>query len=429
MTELWLFIIVGALAVFAAVMMLLSDNAVYSALYLIVTMGCLAFLFLLLDAPFLAMIQLTVYAGAIMVLFVFVIMLLGAERQTARRPYFGWLTPLAVGLSALFLLIAGIAVATGGVDRQSPPDDAPLLRVVNAATDVGAVDVAVDGTVIASSLGFDRASDFVPLFPGEHTITLTPENGEPFSGSFTFAPDTAQTLVAFGTEGEIALSVIPTDLSTPENRSSRVTFFNAYPALQEVQLYDLGANGEIDRDLTGAISDRQLLTFGPGAVADALSVEEGTYSWAFLTPNGDIVRRVVSDQFGRSYEVERQRSELIVLTGERSPIDGSLVPTVATFVDEAAHAFGSPELIGRELFTRFLLPFELVSLLLLVAMVGAIVLTHREEAPARDRAALRRRVSRPLASVIAQQVGHDVRTPDSDLPALPPAEGRSPAGD
>nr|PZN54727.1 MAG: hypothetical protein DIU68_09890 [Chloroflexota bacterium] len=85
--------------------------------------------------------------------------------------------------------------------------------------------------------------------------------------------------------------------------------------------------------------------------------------------------------------------------------------------------------IGRDLFTRFLLPFELVSLLLLVAMIGAIVLTHREEARVRDRAALRRRVSRPLASVIASQVGRDISKPDAETPALPPAEGRTPAGD
>lgn len=429
MTELWLFIIVGALAVFAAVMMLLSENAVYSALFLIVTMGCMAFLFLLLDAPFLAMIQLTVYAGAIMVLFIFVIMLLGAERTGAQKPRFGWLTPIAVGLSAILLLIAGVAVAVGGVDRQTPPEDAPLLRVVNAASDVGTVDVAVDDTVIATNLAFDEASEFFSVFAGERTITLTPANGEPFSGTFTFGPDTAQTLVAFGTEGEVTLGFVPTDLSTPPARSSRVTFFNAYPALEEVHLYDLGANGEIDLDATGSIRDRLMATFAPGTLADVVSVEEGTYAWAFLTPNGDILRRVVSDQFGRAYEIDRQRSELIILSGERSPIDGGLVPVVATFVDEAAPAFGGPEAIGRDLFTRFLLPFELVSLLLLTAMIGAIVLTHKQEAPARDRSQLRRRVSRPLASVIAQQVGHDVTAPDTDLPALPPAESRSPAGD
>ena len=80
MTEVSLFILVGAIAVVAAVMMLLSENAVHSALFLILNMGCIAFFFLMLNAPFLAMVQITVYAGAIMVLFLFVIMLLGAEK-------------------------------------------------------------------------------------------------------------------------------------------------------------------------------------------------------------------------------------------------------------------------------------------------------------------------------------------------------------
>ena len=429
MTELWLFIIVGAIAVFAAVMMLLSENAVYSALFLIVTMGCIAFLFLLLDAPFLAMIQLTVYAGAIMVLFVFVIMLLGAERLGAHKPHFGWLTPVAVALSVIFLLAAGISVATGGVDLQRPPDDAPLLRVVNAASDVGPVDVFVDDTVLASGLAFDEASAFLPILAGEHTISFRPTSGDPFSGTFSFGPDTSQTLVAFGADGDVTLGVIPSDLSTPPARSARVTFFNAYTGLEAVDLYDLGVNGEVDTDLQGNISDRLLFSFGPGDVSEALTVEEGTQSWAFVTPNGDLLRRVVSDEFGRNYEIERERAELIVLAAQRSPIDDTLSPSVAAFVDEAEPAFGGPEAIGRDLFTRFLLPFELVSLLLLAAMIGAIVLTHKQDAPARDRSQLRRRVSRPLASVISTQVGHEVMEQHTDTPALPPADSRAPAGD
>ncbi len=53
MIELWPFIIVGALAIAAAVMMLLSDNAVHSALFLILVMVCIAFMFLMLNASFL----------------------------------------------------------------------------------------------------------------------------------------------------------------------------------------------------------------------------------------------------------------------------------------------------------------------------------------------------------------------------------------
>ncbi len=75
--ELTLFVIVGAVAVVSAAMMLISENAVHSALFLILNFACIAFFFLMLNAPFLAMVQITVYAGAIMVLFLFVIMLSG----------------------------------------------------------------------------------------------------------------------------------------------------------------------------------------------------------------------------------------------------------------------------------------------------------------------------------------------------------------
>ena len=110
MAEVVVFMIVGAVAVVAAVMMLLSTNAVHAALWLIVNFACVAVLYILLEAPFLAMVQIAVYAGAIMVLFLFVIMLLGAERlpQTQVLP---WQKPLAAMLAfilaseATFLLI------------------------------------------------------------------------------------------------------------------------------------------------------------------------------------------------------------------------------------------------------------------------------------------------------------------------------------
>ena len=60
--------------------MLLMRNAVHSALFLIVNFFCLAVFFLILGAQFLFAVQIIVYAGAIMVLFLFVIMLLGVDR-------------------------------------------------------------------------------------------------------------------------------------------------------------------------------------------------------------------------------------------------------------------------------------------------------------------------------------------------------------
>ena len=71
-----IFILLGIVAVIAALGMLIARNPVTSALWLILTLVCVAGLFLTLNAEFIAVVQVLVYAGAIMVLFLFVIMLL-----------------------------------------------------------------------------------------------------------------------------------------------------------------------------------------------------------------------------------------------------------------------------------------------------------------------------------------------------------------
>ena len=78
-SELVVFLVLSLVAIATALGMLFSKNAVYSALFLVLNFVTVAVFYLLLGAPFLAMSQITVYAGAIMVLFLFVIMLLGAE--------------------------------------------------------------------------------------------------------------------------------------------------------------------------------------------------------------------------------------------------------------------------------------------------------------------------------------------------------------
>src|ERR1044071_2152675 len=80
-----LFVIFGVLAVGAAAMVVLARNPVHSALSLVVTLFCMAVFFVMQDAHFLAAVQVIVYAGAIVVLFLFVIMLLGVDRQKALR--------------------------------------------------------------------------------------------------------------------------------------------------------------------------------------------------------------------------------------------------------------------------------------------------------------------------------------------------------
>ena len=124
-----LFVICGVLSIFGAIGLILAKEPVHSALSLILVMVALAVLYLLLGAEFIAAIQILVYAGAIMVLFVFVIMLLnaGEEVRTNLSRLARWVgLPLGVFFLAemgylLFREYAGRAANTG--DVMAPPAD------------------------------------------------------------------------------------------------------------------------------------------------------------------------------------------------------------------------------------------------------------------------------------------------------------------
>jgi NADH-quinone oxidoreductase subunit J len=76
-----LFYAFATVAVLASLLVIAQRNPVYSVLLLIASFGALSGLYVLLDAPFVAVIQIIVYAGAIMVLFLFVVMLLNAPHE------------------------------------------------------------------------------------------------------------------------------------------------------------------------------------------------------------------------------------------------------------------------------------------------------------------------------------------------------------
>ena len=125
--DLILFLILALVAVGTAIGMLLSRNAVYSALFLVLNFITVAVFYLLLGAPFIAMSQITIYAGAIMVLFLFVIMLLGAE-SLPQAEVLPWQRPFAIGLAvilvseAAYLLITRATMTTANVPL---PGEAP----------------------------------------------------------------------------------------------------------------------------------------------------------------------------------------------------------------------------------------------------------------------------------------------------------------
>lgn len=153
--ELVAFWILAIISVGAAVMMVVNKNPVRSALYLVATFLCVAAFYILLSAQFISAVQIIVYAGAIMVLFLFVIMLLnlGAPQALQESGRFQWLLALVLVAS----MIVGF-VATGS------------LYVTNATT-MRPGTIANMGTVESIGINlFDPAQPW--LFPFEITSIL-----------------------------------------------------------------------------------------------------------------------------------------------------------------------------------------------------------------------------------------------------------------
>jgi len=123
---LFIFFVLAGLAVFGAAALILQSHPIHSALSLILVMLCLAGLYLLLGAEFVAAVQIIVYGGAVMVLFVFVIMLLnaGEEERTnfskLASPFFG--IPLALALGSLI----AVALLRSTTQLPSPAAGGPL---------------------------------------------------------------------------------------------------------------------------------------------------------------------------------------------------------------------------------------------------------------------------------------------------------------
>ena len=123
-----LFFFFAAIAVGAAINVLVQKHVLYSALSLILMLTAVSVLFILLRADFLAVIQVIVYAGAIMVLFVFVIMLLNLPQDEDGADRLRWLKFIGIplGLFFLFLVVATLWNVESSVDTRSGISGSPL---------------------------------------------------------------------------------------------------------------------------------------------------------------------------------------------------------------------------------------------------------------------------------------------------------------
>jgi NADH-quinone oxidoreductase subunit J len=117
----WVF---AGVAVVSAFLCITRRNPVASALWLILTLFCLAGIFVLLDAQFIAALQVLVYAGAIMVLFLFVIMLLNlqAEPREQQRRGVRRAALIGGGVLAVELFVLLRRLPTGDTPDRSPPE-------------------------------------------------------------------------------------------------------------------------------------------------------------------------------------------------------------------------------------------------------------------------------------------------------------------
>src|SRR5919112_619476 len=109
-----LFILFGGLAIGCAVAVVAQRNPLYSAVSLVGVFVALACLYMTLSAPFIAAVQVIVYAGAIMVLVVFVIMLLNVEEEARRPLRLRYLIPLAVVFAAVLIAEAAFMLSLRG---------------------------------------------------------------------------------------------------------------------------------------------------------------------------------------------------------------------------------------------------------------------------------------------------------------------------
>lgn len=162
MVELVIFVLMGATALAGALAVVLGRNPVYGAMGLLATLFSLAVFYVVHLAHFAAVVQVIVYAGAVITLFLFVIMFIGVDRaeRMARKP----IVPRSLALVVAAAAVAAVAAlaATGRLDPVIT-DGAPVAAVTGSVEEIGANLISVptpDGGRTASPwlLAFEATS-------------------------------------------------------------------------------------------------------------------------------------------------------------------------------------------------------------------------------------------------------------------------------
>ncbi|MCB9345415.1 MAG: NADH-quinone oxidoreductase subunit J [Saprospiraceae bacterium] len=126
--EQYLFYTLAAITIMTSLLMVFTKNPVHSVIYLIITFFLIAGQYVLLNAQFLAVVHIIVYAGAIMVLFLFVLMLLNLNEDTEPRASAMW--KLMAGIGSGSLLITFVGAFRGSIQVNIPEQGNPKIGLV-----------------------------------------------------------------------------------------------------------------------------------------------------------------------------------------------------------------------------------------------------------------------------------------------------------
>src|SRR6266498_1874624 len=111
----YLFYFLSFLAILCGLMVILEKNPIHSVLYLVITFFAIAGHYILLNAQFLAAVHIIVYAGAIMVLFLFVIMLLNLNKETEPHKSVAWKFSAVISAGILLIVLIGAMRTTNAL--------------------------------------------------------------------------------------------------------------------------------------------------------------------------------------------------------------------------------------------------------------------------------------------------------------------------
>ena len=135
MAETVVFVIFAVVAIVGGIVMVTARNPVYSAMGLLTAMFSIAVLYVVLDAHFIAAVQIIIYAGAVMTLFLFVIMLIGVDRAEDRTEVIPLQRPLTAIVSIGFLAAILIAGRQAWITGTRLLGDADLVGTIENVAD------------------------------------------------------------------------------------------------------------------------------------------------------------------------------------------------------------------------------------------------------------------------------------------------------